>query len=490
MGKEVFGISITPGKLYAGGKLTGTVWADFEKDAKGSSLTLEFSGTEQTLVRHRREENNHPDNSATSSDYYMKAIGKRNLILVNLPVESTSFIQNQTIAAGKYELPFSVDLPKILPSSCRAEYDGSYCEIVYILKAEIQGSGIVQNYKAKVEIPVEAAPLSREAIPYAVPPEMEAINFLCCISQGAITVAARVADTKLDQGEILNVGLACRNDSSSEISAITITLVQDCKWEAERYNMANKDILGEVKLDPKTIVKTGTADERTLLKEMEETNASFATPMTAIPSYAGQLMSIQHHVEIVFSTGAMTSNPTIKIPVQVGPAVQTETNSCAANLPEGFSGTKIEIPDSDVVVLGSGDDASKAKTVEGLIQGITDSVQDLAYVQECVKDGEWKSAVFAKLSPTDYGRVLKSIGSEFEQPAVATTLASAMDGFSCAHVVAALQNCAEWSRGSITEKLLPLCTDLTANSGLIKAQLTEWEQMVTEPAFASALDAA
>jgi Arrestin (or S-antigen), N-terminal domain len=258
MGKDVFGIALAaPGKFHAGvssnSKLTGTIRLDFATDTKGSEITLEFSGREQTLVRHRREENN--DNAAitTSSDYYMRATSNRTLILVNLPpVDCSSLVrhskdQTMMIAAGQYELPFTIDLPNILPSSCRAEYDGSYCEIVYFLKAELQGSGVVQNYQAQIEVPVAAAPLTREPIPYVVPPEMESINMLCCFPQGTITVAARVADTKLDRGEILNVGLACRNNSSSTIAAITITLHQECEWEAERYRQLQKDVLGSVK---------------------------------------------------------------------------------------------------------------------------------------------------------------------------------------------------------------------------------------------------
>jgi hypothetical protein len=251
-------------------------------------------------------------------------------------------------------------------------------------------------------------------------------------------------------------------------------------------------------------------DETTLLKDMEVTNASFLTPVTAMSSYVGQLMTIKHYVEIVFTTtGMMTSNPTIKIPVQVGEAVPVLAAAAAATMaatdkvsslspscpataiPRDIAGTTTTTPIStptsykNVVPVNQPDE----KTVEGLLRGLEASVQDLAYIQECVKDTEWKDTVLTGLSAAQYGSIVGAVGSEFDQPAVATALAEIIVPFTCAHVMTALSQCAAWSRAAITERLLPYCTDRSTHQELIKTQLTEWEQMVTQAAFDAAVKA-
>jgi hypothetical protein len=175
--------------------------------------------------------------------------------------------------------------------------------------------------------------------------------------------------------------------------------------------------------------------------------------------------------------------------------VSSLSPSCPATaIPRDIAGTTtpISTPTSYKYNVVPVNNQSDQKTVDGLLRGLDASVQDLAYIQECVKDTEWKDTVLTGLSAAQYGRIVGAVGSEFDQPAVATALAEIIVPFTCAHVVTALSQCATWSRAAITERLLPYCTDLsssTTNQGLIKTQLNEWEQMLTQPAFDTALKA-
>ena len=146
----------------AGEKLTGSLYFDSPSDAKAQGVVLEFLGQEETLVKYTYENSTSTEYN-TPSARTKDAISSRNLIQVKLPMEQTNLIQNGTIPAGKYNLPFTIDLPKLLPSTFRENYhDGSYCQIIYVLKAEIKGSGIFSNYKDKQEIKIVAPPLSED----------------------------------------------------------------------------------------------------------------------------------------------------------------------------------------------------------------------------------------------------------------------------------------------------------------------------------------
>jgi hypothetical protein len=60
--------------------------------------------------------------------------------------------------------------------------------------------------------------------------------------------------------------------------------------------------------------------------------------------------------------------------------------------------------------------------------------------------------------------------------------------FTCQYVVAAHRSVADWNRGTLCEKLLPFCADLTSNHEIIRRELTDWEQLSTASAFQTALE--
>jgi Arrestin (or S-antigen), N-terminal domain len=163
---------------------------------------LAVYGEEQTLIKDTHSENNDRDDTVTASTRTERATGHRSIIHLNLPVEKTAglFLPNgKTISPGKYNLPFTIELPAVLPSSMKEEFpDGSYCEVKYLLQAEITGSGFFQNDKSDQGITIQARPLQREPILFVAPPSSQPVNFWCCCwHQGSIAVAAKVNDTKM-----------------------------------------------------------------------------------------------------------------------------------------------------------------------------------------------------------------------------------------------------------------------------------------------------
>lgn len=80
---------------------------------------------------------------------------------------------------------------------------------------------------------------------------------------------------------------------------------------------------------------------------------------------------------------------------------------------------------------------------------------------------------------------------DFDQPRVAAMLASHVNGgdsFTCRYCLSAVQNAAEWNRTAMVQKLLPLCVDIQFGFTMIQAELSPWEQTVTDRDFQRALD--
>lgn len=487
MGKQTFGIALSKGAFVAGDKLSGNLYFDSPStDSKATSVCLEFLGQEETLVKYTYENSTSTEYN-TPSARTKDAISSRNLIQVMLPIDQTNLIVNGCIPAGKkYNVPFVVDLPKLLPSTFRENYhDGSYCQVVYVLKAEIKGSGIFSNYKAKQEILIVAPPLSNSPLPYTAPPSVEAVNMLCCINQGTVSVSAKIQDTTLDRGQSTGIVVACRNQSSTTISGIVAELHQECAWEAERRRLVNKSKLATIHFKDLSQILADNQDAgkslpEILLREVEsgKHKVDMTAPEKALPTYTGTLVNVSHHLDIVVQTGACIDNPTLRIPIQIGSAKAESNAPTTSTVPPDFA------PDTDVDIpvcsaeLGTQVD-SVPKTTDGLLKAMESSLQNLNLIQEYTMDSAWK-AFFGGLSANEYGRIVKAVSSDFEQPAVAELLAKQVDQFTCQHAVLALQNTSDWSRGNVLEKLLPEIKDLKANQKLIRNELSEWELMVAQ----------
>lgn len=91
--------------------------------------------------------------------------------------------------------------------------------------------------------------------------------------------------------------------------------------------------------------------------------------------------------------------------------------------------------------------------------------------------------VFIAMTPIDYSSVIKkAVAIEFDQPDIAAFVAPSVKGgnFTHEYVISAIRVVSDWLRTLTLAKLLPLCKDLQANAGRIKAELTDWEKICTD----------
>jgi Arrestin (or S-antigen), C-terminal domain/Arrestin (or S-antigen), N-terminal domain len=504
----------------AGSRLKGSLSIVLDHEIKCKALTLQFVGQESTRVKYTTTHNN--GTTSTTTTHY--ANSSRNLFAVDLSsFENSLVVTNEGRALpGMYEVPYEVDLPDSLPSTMTEAYNSGYCKIMYQLKAEFTGSGVLWNYKYETEIEVVAKPLETEPIPYAAPPVTENVRFFCCFSRGSVVFGAKVNDTRLDHGETSPVSLSCCNNTTVIIKSIDAALMQECHWTATSHSESctrtlqqvtfpsfNSESSRDLLAPRKSLVTTTEAvpmTERDLVfRDIEsgKHTGNVTMPFTAHCSYAGSLMTIKHYILVKVHMGCCVNNPEIRIPVQSGVA-RPVTTTYQTNMGNIESDMILEpnVVVPNAIVYGGkptnweGDvepdidftaqPTEEKPSVAVLLEQMEVSIMDMDIVQDKVNDKAWTS-VFQMLSPTDFGKIVQKVNSEFDQPKVAVTVAIVMPQFTCAHLLAALTTTAQWNRSALTEQLLPFCRDLIQNQNLILSELDDWEKITTEKAFANAL---
>jgi hypothetical protein len=204
MGKANFGITLEALSFEAGSHLKGVVFADVKQEITGTQMTLTFSGTEQTKVRYT-ERTGSGNNERSETRY---AVGSRNLIQVNFPVDGSEMLTGNRIAPGHYKLPFELELPSSLPSTMTQAWNGGSCKIKYNLQAVLKGSGSLWDYHCDRDVLVRAKAMDTEPIPYNHEPYTEHVSLLCCLSRGAIAFGAMVDDTRLHRGETTSINMS------------------------------------------------------------------------------------------------------------------------------------------------------------------------------------------------------------------------------------------------------------------------------------------
>ena len=139
---------------------------------------------------------------------------------------------------------------------------------------------------------------------------------------------------------------------------------------------------------------------------------------------------------------------------------------------------------------------------ECLLHEMSRSVNDYDILVNKLEDPEWRQ-LFNNLTPAEYGMIVSRVSNQFDQPRVAALLAPFIKGerggggrgedsayfglFTCTFAASAVRNATEWNRSTVAQHLLPLCVDLPMNYHLIRNELNEWDQVVTESDFQQAL---
>lgn len=497
----------------SGSTLKGSVYFDINKEVSASSLVAILEGKEETRVEY--------DEGAGEDRKERTAFATRPIVSLPIPLRA-DFIQNGKIQPGKYQAPFEISLPSGLPASFQAGHVADACaSIKYEIRAQLKGSGWISDYKARQVVNLIGAPLPAQHNPYNGAPDEKHVKFCCCFNKGYILFAARVDDTSLDKGESVRVLLSCKNRTSVKQLSVSAQLDERLEWSAENKferrhrTLATVDFSNSIGLqETMSLNQPSTQQDLEDVRRDLEQGAHVGTiimPTDANDTFVGKLISCRHILRIVIKTPWCIDNPTVEIPIQAGPAPlegRPASTSSSPTIPEGYTNVSETVHvSSDTAMLGGaavtgapqGDDvdvwippaaeASKVPSIERLLKELDNSVVDFDLVRQRTTDSEWKS-VFEGMTPAHYGKIVKQVDLDFDQPKVAEEMARVMgDKFTCAHVIAAVRGATEWNRSTIVEKTLQFCVDLKQNKDNILQELSQWEKTVTERAFENALKA-
>lgn len=268
-------------------------------------------------------------------------------------------------------------------------------------------------------------------------------------------------------------------------------------------------------------------------------------PPTAFQTYEGALVRVSHQMKIqVKFDGTCVDNPTFYVPLYLGtptsygsqiaspppsipvatavavpsaptmsvepsaPPLSSEAEPAPSAPPAEWAAAVTSAPvvvgQSVAVVGGNSTDydgeggrvqasalvpvAEVVPSLGNLINEIKFAVSPSDTVRKRLNDKKW-APVFSALTPIDYSSAIKAVAIEFDQPDIAALIAPSVKGgnFTHEYVITAIKVVPDWLRTPTISKLLPLCKDLHANVGKIKAELTDWEKVCTQRDFEQAM---
>jgi hypothetical protein len=421
--------------------------------------------------------------------------------------------EGKRLEPNTYVFPFSVKLPKSLPSSCSYEqkHASASFTIEYNLELKTKDRG---EFSDKKSFLVTSAHPEDEPAPCVLQPKPVSLEDLGAPGKGRIFMGARVKSTNVSRGQPLVVSLASKNQSTCEIERVEVTLEEEYYWTTDSKGGYGKTTLveelnvGSLRgLRLSGIRRSESANDESIAKKMyrdlrsKHSELTLMIPQTAHESYTGLVVKISHYLKVTLLLMTKTgfNHPSIRIPIQIeGDPPSTKREDLQSNFSDHVSEkARIRFPMStaspDQIVLGS--NAAMLDNDDGLSQSIpppTDDkisclelIEDMAaslnpydFLTEKMKDLEW--AIFlASLTPLEFGSIIAHVNNEFAQPRVGALLAQNFGGdFTCAHCGAAIQNTSEVFRSEMVEGLLGFCSDLAENNLLIRDQLDEFEQIV------------
>jgi hypothetical protein len=258
-----------------------------------------------------------------------------------LPKRSYDRLHKYTIAPGRYELPFSAQLPPGLPSTMYAEGGGGHCSVAYQIVARLSRPGMFAwDVVARQAIDVQATPLVRAPQPHYAPPTTQRLSACCCLSTGEMTFAAVLADTLVSRGGRLDLGIALRNESTSAARRVYAELREHVSWHARGHSNHSLRCVGVAEWEPLEMdgvrprssaeLKAAAADPGSrgaLLGQLHAAllgggdRRALEVGADARESYEGGLLSVRHQLTLHVRTPACVRDPSLELPVRVAQRV-------------------------------------------------------------------------------------------------------------------------------------------------------------------------
>jgi len=439
-----------------------------------------------------------------------------------------SDLRGHRLARGKFEYPFSLELPEFLPSSMTSSIAGDGldrhgCKVVYDVASTLGGL-----FCDKVFI-VQAAPSPISGIPFLVEPKTQIIKAAGVLEKGSVTFGAYVYDSYVGKGEGLKMAIAAINNSTVELR-VELKVVERIEWKGSTEKSTNhiKNTLviknnvslpglRTEKCTRKQVLHEGTVKDRSnrnadaILSSLQtgESVITLTIPKVARDTYLGERMSVSHYVKIKLMTKTrLVENVDTKIPIFIGtPRNEVPTVAQARLVPTipRFQSEECPIatpiatpipipipipPDVDSPPSGASsvnngslqrrdiEDVGvlpppTAPTLSNLLAELSNTSNAYDVISKNLNYPAWQHALFSYLSPSDFGSILSHVSSD--GPRIASLMAANVMNFTCEHTVQGLRNTGSAYRLLLLEYVLPFCSDLPTNDYMIREELTDWE---------------
>lgn len=284
----------------------------------------------------------------------------------------------------------------------------------------------------------------------------------------------------------------------------------------------------------------GSMNEKKYIKAMysqlvseKKSGVRIDIPPSCHETYKGKLLNVSHFLDVKFKTSARHANPHVAIPIRVGRAFESDASTSptpvvkaimpntpgagcpivdavAVSVPIGDNITDVPIVTPVSFTLGGTFVEQDIVTVEAepftgrrslfeveplppppstlsvsldsLLLEMAQSANDYDILMYKLQDPSWNE-ILSTLSTSDFASVMLRVSNEFDQPRVAVLLATHMQAFTCEHAASAVRSCADYNRAAMVQQLLPHCRDVGTNAHVLRRELSDWDQTVTEHDF-------
>jgi hypothetical protein len=239
------GVETDQSEYVAGGTLRGKVYLSAREETSVFSLNLKLIGKESAVVHHTSSHTDSRGHTETESYY---ANSNRILFDMEYPLHT---YKNQRLSSGQFEFPFSLALPHNLPSSFHIRRGESYAKVDYKVIAELRQPGkssntlIRSNPHAIKRIAISAIINTPVGADTSVqhPTDIIPVNCCCCSSRGTMMLETAVSKTVVTPCDSIEVRFRFRNNSSSEVSIVAVTMDQYIDWNCSGHTQRVKRTL-------------------------------------------------------------------------------------------------------------------------------------------------------------------------------------------------------------------------------------------------------
>lgn len=284
---------------------------------------------------------------------------KERFLDLAIPIEDR---HNNIAGPGAYTIPFSVRLPRDIPSSAqcgdhKASWSQDHASIRYSLKATLVGS----KHEAKHEVRVLAAAKSTQPPQpcYLLPTAQQVTKNGGIVSshKGNMYCGAKIHQSQYTRGQGPRVTVCVINDSAASLHNVEAGVEQVVAFTAKGTSSSRSYRLVRAKcalpagyapkVDEKTRVQrfnsptTKAQNVADIQKALTNTSSgggalSFsipAIPHSALDTQSTSRIRISHNLVLTLRTEGNKSNPTFRVPIRIvgqGPSNSTSTAAPAA----------------------------------------------------------------------------------------------------------------------------------------------------------------